>query len=481
MHIRLTLCSALAFALIFAIGCAPIDVHNQQASVPAPANPAAPAAPRSEAHAVAMKPVQQSDAAPPTVPAPLAKSQPPARADMVALLQAANGLDPATKAQLAADLEHTDPSLWPLLVEQLKATVAYRNKLGVAASSSNPAAETLPATEQIAPVVAHAAQAPRRPVRSVRRPPKESLQIARSTVNAQLTSSEPPLPDTAQPKTNSTATAAPNRDSNVTPVTNVAAENTVPRRIAPAAKRGRPLPTAGSSEAWQDHLAAAVTGLEQESGQAPSNADEISKHALLRLLYLAQGKRDDALRPIDGIPPAQQDFWSKQLYALSAYIDAKRNPDPSRRAAEAKLHLTDATARLGELATLHVRNLVFCTEVTSYGVYKKLDKYEFQPGQEVLLYAEVENFKSQASDKGFHTALKGSYQILDPKGARVAEQEFPVAEEYCQNPRRDYFTRYFVWLPKRIYNGTYTLQLTIEDTLSQKLGQATLEFSIKEK
>ena len=35
-------------------------------------------------------------------------------------------------------------------------------------------------------------------------------------------------------------------------------------------------------------------------------------------------------------------------------------------------------------------------------------------------------------------------------------------------------------MPKRIYGGTYTLQLTIEDTLSQKIGQSTLEFTIKE-
>ncbi len=55
-----------------------------------------------------------------------------------------------------------------------------------------------------------------------------------------------------------------------------------------------------------------------------------------------------------------------------------------------------------------------------------------------------------------------------------------MTEEYCQNQRRDFFMRYHVWLPKRIYSGRYTLQLTIEDTLSQKIGQSSLEFTIKE-
>jgi hypothetical protein len=92
----------------------------------------------------------------------------------------------------------------------------------------------------------------------------------------------------------------------------------------------------------------------------------------------------------------------------------------------------------------------------------------------------VENFKSESTDKGFRTALRSSYQILDPHGARVAQQEFALTEEYCRNPRRDFFIRYFVWMPKRIYGGKYTLQLTIEDTLSQKIGQSTIEFEIKE-
>lgn len=252
-----------------------------------------------------------------------------------------------------------------------------------------------------------------------------------------------------------------------------------PARITPAAKLARPMTRKPSTD-WQANLEAAVKDLEAQSKSTPSSAAEVSEQAVLRMLYLAQGNREAALRPIPGIHPAQQDYWSQQLYALAAYLDTERNPDGSRRAAEARLHLADAAARLGELATLRVRNAVLCTEVTSYGVYKKFDRYEFQPGQEVLLYAEVENFKSEPSDKGFHTALKGSYQILDPKGTRVAEQQFPKAEEYCQNQRRDYFTRYFVWLPKRIYDGNYTLQVTIEDTLSQKLGQATIEFSIKE-
>ena len=134
------------------------------------------------------------------------------------------------------------------------------------------------------------------------------------------------------------------------------------------------------------------------------------------MLYVIAGRREDALRPIRGISPSQQDFWSQEIYGLANYLDTDRNPDGSRRAAEAVDRLREAAAKLGEQATLSVKNLAFCTEVTSYGVYKTFAKNEFHAGQEVLLYAEVENFKSRHNEQGFQTALRSSYQILDQHG-----------------------------------------------------------------
>lgn len=453
----------------------PLATPTSQPSAPSPTAPSAdvPAPP------VTAAPVRTSPGTPqPTaqpVPASTTAAPPTGVAEILAQLPGTNELDAATKAQLAADLEHTDPSLWPLLVEQLKATLAYRQKHSPAQNPPGQTAISSPAPQRSAQPITQAGS--EKPVGSnLKRPPLESLKVAHTLKRSDASAAPIPEPE---PKLQPEAPAITRTAAQVSTRPAAASSSRPPAQITPDAKLARPL-KANQPGQWQTHLGAAVADLELQTKSPPATADEVHKQATLRMLYVAQGQREAALQPIVGIPPAQQDFWSKQLYALSAYLDHERNPDASRRAAEAKLHLNDAAARLGELATLQVRNAVFCTEVSSYGVYKKFDKYEFQPGQEILLYAEVENFKSESGDKGFHTALKGSYQILDPKGTRVAEQQFPVAEEYCQNQRRDYFTRYFVWLPKRIYNGAYTLQLTIEDTLSQKLGQASIEFSIKE-
>ena len=150
----------------------------------------------------------------------------------------------------------------------------------------------------------------------------------------------------------------------------------------------------------------------------------------------------------------------------------------SARTAKARQHLQSAENTLAGSAPLAVRNPAFCTEVTSFGVTKPFANYQFKPGQELLLYTELENFTSELTDKGYHTAMHSSYQIFDSRGAKVTEQDYAITEESCRNPRRDYFLRYFVYLPKQIRSGNYTLQLTIEDTLGKKVGQTTVPFEI---
>lgn len=240
------------------------------------------------------------------------------------------------------------------------------------------------------------------------------------------------------------------------------------------------IPSKPTSNDWQQELEQAIVALEGIANDGPIDQQKRNA-AQLRMLYLTAGRKNDALKPLPGLNEAEQDFWSKELYGLATYLDHERIGDPARRAAEATRHLQQAAARLGETSQLVVRNLAFCSEVVSYGVYTGFAKSEFKPGQQVLLYAEIENFRSEETPKGFHTAMKSHYQIFDTQGRKVDEHDFAIAEERCQNPRRDYFVRYFVNLPTRIYDGRYTLQLTVEDTLGKKVGQSTIEFNVKTK
>jgi hypothetical protein len=393
---------------------------------------------------------------------------------VIAEIQELKSLDPAAQEQLLANLRQTPPDLWPLVVQQFRAAAAYRrqveerDRLAQRSGGANQASE---------PRAASASFDPRPAAGQPTSAGDPSLRPARSQ--------EPPSPSTSSSP--SLACGGSSRADDPRGTTAAGAKTPA----APIAGCPGGLPAAGGpitaasyepqpSKNWQVGLNEAIRGLEAAVNPTPQSAAEIAQHARLRMLYLLAGRREDALRPIPSISPSMQDFWSKQLFGLATLLDTEQIAEPTRRAGEAERHLIEAIARLGESSPLVVKNLAFVTEVQSFGAYKPVLKNEFAPGQRLLLYAELENFKSNETAKGCSTALQSSYLILDSRGQRVADHEFSVNEECCRNPRRDFFIGYEFLLPKHIYPGKHTLQLTVTDLNSQKIGQSSIEFNITE-
>ncbi len=480
----------MALALIVCSGCA-ADGRGPLARMmpwrrPAAADPGATDASSAVASDKPGQTASPSDAAapgdqtPPTGPAAPPAADPAAMFAVLSQLKGIGAIDQATQDRLFEDLQKTDPSLWPQMLDVFRASLAYRQKYveqpaaeqaQVAAGPRRMKLQTPPADPASEAAIASDLP-PRTPGKSASKlaAPDDGSRVG----GVQLASTE----TVVTPAGTATDNAGP---ANTQPPGPAATAGLAAENASPTGSERAAAPAEPQRLDWREHLQAAIQGLENETADPPATTAAIGRHAGLRLLYVVDGRRDAALKPIVGIPPTQQDFWSKELFALTTYLDSDRNADENRRAAAASIPLREAAAKLGELATLSVRNLAFCNEVSSYGVFKKFPKYEFQAGQEVLLYAEVENFKTLQNEKGFHTALKSSYEILDSHGARVDQKEFEITAEDCQNARRDYFIRYFVWMPKRIYGGSYTLQLTIEDTHSQKIGQSSIDFTIHEK
>ncbi|HEV3418020.1 MAG TPA: hypothetical protein VG056_14435 [Pirellulales bacterium] len=392
--------------------------------------------------------------------------------DLAALaveMQSLGTLSSADQQALLDDLKQSDPSMWPQLVRQFRAAIAYRKERGqrpeaggqgedLSAAVVSEASQT-----DVAPIVRTAPTAEPDshavPRKSANRNPDKDVATAGETLPG-----EPPLRPALKVRDHEAGGQVAGGNSNAT--------TTEKPPTKPAAD------SAAHSEDWQLQLTKAILAMEGQSAGSSSAAAEVARQLQLRLLYLTAGRRDDALRPVSGLSTAQQEFWTKEIYGLVTYLDSEKVNDPERRATEAALHLRDAAARIGELATPVVRNLAFCKEVTSFGVYKKFPKYEFKAGDEALLYCEIENLKAESTDKGYHTSVKSSYQILDGRGERVAEQEFPESEDICASQRRDFFIPYFIWIPKRINDGTYTVQLTVEDTQTKKVGQSSIQFKI---
>jgi hypothetical protein len=384
--------------------------------------------------------------------------------DVLAELATLGPIQPEAQQRLIDDLRKTDPAYWPMLIQTVRASLAYRRRTAQREAENAAAAANEVAAVDEPPVVRdHAPEA-----------------------SAQYAAAREPLPGVVEQAAYATAApssppAAPSSPPAPSSQPNAPNDPPPPTRVAPVAAASSSDGGAPANASWRQHLVAAIGELERETREHPQAPDALANQVYLRLLDLMAGRRDDALRPIPGISPGEQDYWSKQLFALSTYLDRQRIGDPTRRAGEASLQLAKAVAALAEQGPLLVRNLAFCTDVHSYGVLKRMEPAQFRPGQQLLVYAEVEGFRSEETADGFHTSLEASYQILDGQGRRVAHDDLPHSEEHCQNRRRDFFLHYFVGLPKTIYEGTYTLELTLEDKLARKIGQSTIEFSVKEK
>jgi hypothetical protein len=382
-------------------------------------------------------------------------------------LQTIGAVDPAAAQQLVAQLQTVKPTLRPLAAQQFRSSWQFHRELS---TGSVPATGHSHATaEPLIPFVEPAAL---------------SLEREEATTSLDYDPSdyESPGPtkhiveESARLPTTPIAVATPN-DENISQAT----YTELPRPLPPVDEELPPTPNNDVPiDTWGESVEQAMARLAAATSDDPHSTSEAYQHARLRMLNVVAGNEESALEPIPGLTPTEQSYWSNQLFALVTLLDHAEQPDDGQRAALASEHLASAVAKLGELSALSVRNLTFCKEVFGYGDYESQEKAVFQPGQSVTLYAEMENFRSESTEKGYHTSLATSYEVLDQNGNRVEGGEFATVDDYCMRQRRDFYIEYTFDLPSRIYANRYQLRLMIRDRLSGKIGKATVDFEIKE-
>ena len=237
---------------------------------------------------------------------------------------------------------------------------------------------------------------------------------------------------------------------------------------------------------WQDELQKIVTVAAAEASHTSVGTTDaeklkyVEKQVHLRMLYLLAGQPAKSLEPISGVDAPDQEFWQQVFWGVSNYFDKSAMADPTDRATQTVTQLRTAVHRLQEKSKLELRNVAFCQKIVNYGNYERVKRDEFTPGQMVLLYAEVENFKSEPTTDGpYRTILKSTIEIIDSHGQAVQSMPFPPTDDLCANPRRDYYNSYEFAIPQRIGLGPHTLKLTVEDQVSRKLATYTVNFTVK--
>lgn len=233
-----------------------------------------------------------------------------------------------------------------------------------------------------------------------------------------------------------------------------------------------------------------IAGLEAEIRQrkaSDAKDEELPRlEQELRLAYLAGGQFDEAVAEVESLDQAQREAYKHLMFSLGVWLSPEESRRSPLRSAKVLRSLRDAAIELASASKLEVRNLAFCTDVDAFGWYREFPRYEFQPKQPVVLYAEVDNFAAEKkSPSAFETELQGRYQIYDSTGRIVAERQLELDKSICRNYRRDYFVRYIIYMPDDIDPGRYRLELIIEDLKAQdkypgrKQGEGQIEFTIR--
>ena len=226
--------------------------------------------------------------------------------------------------------------------------------------------------------------------------------------------------------------------------------------------------------------------IKQRRAAGTNDADLVRLEQQLRLAYVAGGRLDEAVSAVESLDNAQKDAFKELMFGLGVWLSPDESQRIPLRSAKVLHSLRDATAELASAGKLEVRNLVFCERVDHFGWYTEFPRREFQAKQQVILYAEVENFTAEHKGAaGYETELQGSYVILDASGQEVASRQLQLDKEVCRNQRRDYFLAYRIYMPEGISPGRYRLELTVEDLKARgkyqgrKLGEGVIEFTIR--
>lgn len=239
--------------------------------------------------------------------------------------------------------------------------------------------------------------------------------------------------------------------------------------------------TRSKGESWQESVRSAIAALNSEILDTTNPEQKIELEKNSRLLSMTVGDLSAAMEPVPEVDAHVQQYLQHSLQAWTDVTDPAGHPQERKRATLALQSQRKAIQHLASASDLQLGKATFCTAVESYGDIEEFADSKFQPGDEVLLYFEVDNFVSLPlpDGKNHETYLRGNYEIVaSDSGQRVDSQSLKEDRHVSRIPRRDYFMVYRIWMPTSIGPGDYTMRLTVEDVNGRKFGEASVDFKI---
>jgi len=199
---------------------------------------------------------------------------------------------------------------------------------------------------------------------------------------------------------------------------------------------------------------AQIDNAQEASGAAEATDESPSVAAASESVTTKNAKREAAAEPVAPMPPAES-----PRTAATEPDQTPAQPAPVQ-------------------PVFAVQNACFASRVRAWGVVDRFETAQFQPGQEVIVYFELDQLTSRESAEGHTTRIDTVLRLVDASGRRVHEWTFEPLEETCGGHRRDYFARYLVALPAAMPDGSCRLEVAVTDTIAGRTAQASLPLEV---
>lgn len=128
-----------------------------------------------------------------------------------------------------------------------------------------------------------------------------------------------------------------------------------------------------------------------------------------------------------------------------------------------------------------VQNACFASRVQGWGVVDRFQTATFSPGQELIVYFELDQLASRESADGHATRIDTVLRLVGEDGSRMHEWTFEPLEETCRGQRRDYFARYLVAVPASQPTGSYRLEVVVNDSIAGRTAHTSLPLEVTDR
>lgn len=214
-------------------------------------------------------------------------------------------------------------------------------------------------------------------------------------------------------------------------------------------------------------------------GRPARTAEWRRRQTDLRMLYAIAGRTAESVRIIDSLPAEEQEFWQAMMMATNHYRRADEQAPRAEQLAEVVSQVRTAARHLQPLAKLDLYRLQFCSRIDGFGNVTEFPTSDFEPGQRLLLYAGLRNFRSERTSEGrYRTEFAAVIEFLREEDGEVVETiRLPEIPDECDEERTDYFQSFELTAPA--LEGTWFVRIRISDQLGRQTAESQLKLTIR--